>query len=100
MPIDGAVEALAMALWGHNRTCALELAEEMIEKLEDHGFTGYKKKVFKNGRRPSSSVRMTHELRLAIRAAYRQNPTLTQHEIAEMFNVNHGRVSEALGAGA
>lgn len=94
---EAAVEALALSFFGHTRTCALEIAQEMIDKLEAQGFAVYKKKVFKHGRRPTSSVRMTKELALAIREAYRQNPNLTQHEIAEMFNVNHGRVSEALG---
>lgn len=98
MAIEAAVEALAHAFFGHSRTAALEIAEEMIEKLEAQGFTVYKKKVFKNGKRPNKSARMTNEMRLAIRAAFEQNPTLTQQEIAEMFNVNHGRVSEALGA--
>lgn len=98
MATEEAVEALATAFFGHARTCAVEIAEEMIGKLEAQGFTVYKKKVFKHKRRPPSSVRMTNEMRLAIRAAFEQNPKLTQHEIAEMFNVNHGRVSEALGA--
>jgi hypothetical protein len=37
---------------------------------------------------------MTPELRAAIQAALRDNPSMSQYEIAVAFNVNPGRVSE------
>jgi hypothetical protein len=74
----------------------LHKAKLILAKLEDDGFTIYKKKVFKNGRRPSSSAYMTKALKAKIVEFYRANPTVTQSKIAAMFNVNAGRVAEAL----
>ena len=39
---------------------------------------------------------MTPELRKAIRTHYEADPEVTQQEIANMFNVNIGRVNEVL----
>lgn len=93
---EDALEALAVVLFGHARPAAVELAKEKVETLELLGFTVYKKKVFKNGRRPATSEPMTEALADNIRAVYRGNPSLSMHQIAAMFNVNHGRVSEAI----
>lgn len=68
----------------------------ITDKLEAEGFTIYKKKVFRNGRRPSSSAYMTKALRAKIVEFYNANPTVTQSQIAAKFNVNSGRVAEAL----
>lgn len=43
-----------------------------------------------------TSAAITPEVRSAIREFHRTNPNLSQHEIAQHFNVNAGRVSEAL----
>jgi hypothetical protein len=72
------------------------LARRIPEELARRGLTIYKKKVFANGRRPASSQPMTPELRKAIRAHYEADPEVTQQEIANMFNVNIGRVNEVL----
>jgi hypothetical protein len=72
------------------------LARRIPEELERQGLTIYKKKVFANGRRPASSQPMTPELRKAIRTHYEADPEVTQQEIANMFNVNIGRVNEVL----
>lgn len=68
----------------------------IMDKLEAEGFTIYKKKVFRNGRRPSSSAYMTKALRAKIVEFYNANQTVTQSQIAAKFNVNAGRVAEAL----
>jgi hypothetical protein len=74
----------------------LHKAKAIIASMEAEGFAIYKKKVFKNGRRPSSSAYMTKALKAKIVEFYRANPTVTQSKIAAMFNVNAGRVAEAL----
>lgn len=48
-------------------------------------------------RAPVSSAPITPELRDAICAYHRAHPEDTQNAIAAVFNVNPGRVSEALG---
>ena len=72
------------------------LAHRIPKELERQGLTIYRKKVFANGRRPNSSEPMTPELRAAIRNYYEADPDATQQEIANMFNVNIGRVNEVL----
>jgi hypothetical protein len=52
--------------------------------------------VFANGRRPNSSQPITPEISQAIRAYYAKNSDVTQQQIANHFNVNSGRVAEAL----
>lgn len=47
-------------------------------------------------RAANSSARMTPEMRDAIRAYRRAQPDAAQTAIARVFNVNPGRVSEAL----
>lgn len=47
-------------------------------------------------RAPAVSRRITEDLRAEIRAVALSNPTLTQVEIGRRFNVNPGRVSEAV----
>ena len=47
-------------------------------------------------RAPVKSQPITPALQRAIVAAYRENPARSQLEIARQFNVNPGRVSEAL----
>jgi hypothetical protein len=45
---------------------------------------------------PASSTPMTRELALEIREYAEEHSGLSQQTIAEAFNVNHGRVSEAI----
>jgi hypothetical protein len=71
-------------------------ASKIIDKLEDKGMTIYKKKVFKNGRRPATSQPLTPQLAKKIRRYYATDSDATQQDIANMFNVNIGRVNEAL----
>ena len=73
-----------------------DTANDFLHKLEQLGHTVYKKKVFVNGRRPNSSEPMTPELVQAMREYFSANPEATQHQIANKFNVNSGRVNEAL----
>jgi len=73
-----------------------DTAQDFLEKLENQGLTVYKKKVFANGRRPNSSEPVTPELKKAIREYFEANPDVTQQQIANRFNVNSGRVAEAL----
>lgn len=72
------------------------LAHRIPKELERQGLTIYKKKVFKNIRRPNSSQPMTPELRAAIIEYFEGDPEATQQEIANVFNVNIGRVNEVL----
>jgi hypothetical protein len=72
------------------------LAHRIPKELERQGLTIYKKKVFVNGRRPNSSQPMTPELRAAIIEYFEGDPEATQQEIANVFNVNIGRVNEVL----
>ncbi len=71
-------------------------ATQIVAKLEAQGLTIYKKKVYKNGRRPTTSQSLTPTLARAIRDYWDMNPEATQQEVANVFNVNIGRVSEAL----
>ena len=74
----------------------LNTATKIMAKLEAQGMTIYKKKVSKNGRRPTTSQPMTPAIAKAIRAYYSAYPDATQQEIANKFNVNIGRVNEVL----
>jgi len=74
----------------------LNTATKIVAKLEAQGMTIYKKKVSKNGRRPTTSQPMTPAIATAIRAYYSAYPDATQQEIANKFNVNIGRVNEVL----
>lgn len=74
----------------------LNTATQIVAKLEAQGLTIYKKKVSKNGRRPTTSQPMTPAIAKAIRAYYSAYPDATQQEIANKFNVNIGRVNEVL----
>jgi len=47
-------------------------------------------------RAPATSTQMTPELAEEIREFAEANPGLSHQAIAEKFNVNHGRVSEAI----
>jgi hypothetical protein len=47
-------------------------------------------------RAPATSTPMTPELALEIREFAEDNPGMSHQEIAVQFNVNHGRVSEAI----
>lgn len=71
-------------------------AKRIIANLEDAGLTIYRKKIHKNGRRPKVAQPMTPEIAKAIRAYFVAYPKATQQEIATRFNVNIGRVNEAL----
>jgi len=72
------------------------VAKKIIKNLERNGLTIYKKKVHKNPRRPTASQPMTQNIAEDIRAYYAYNPTATQQQIANEFNVNIGRVNEVL----
>ena len=73
-----------------------DTAADFLHKLEQLGHTVYKKKVFANGRRPNSSNPLTPEIVRAIQEYYAANSGVTQQQIANIFNVNIGRVNEAL----
>lgn len=74
-------------------------AKAIIARMEAKGFTVYKKKIARNERRPVHSQRMTAKLAEAIRGYYERNPEATQQQIANVFNINIGRVNEALIGG-
>lgn len=88
---EAALQALMQAA-----LCDMGRAMLVLTRLEDQGFTVYRKKVFTNGRRPNTSETMTPALAKAIRTYHGVYPDTTQQEIANVFNVNIGRVNEAL----
>lgn len=90
------VTALAKAIYGVVSSQTLAQADTYLHRVEREGLTLYKKKVFVNGRRPNVSEPMTPELAQKIRDAFEADPTLTQQQIANIYNVNSGRVAEAL----
>src|SRR5579871_413021 len=47
-------------------------------------------------RAPAASTKVTPELYEEIREYAEANPTMSHQDIAVIFNVNHGRVSEAI----
>jgi transcription initiation factor IIE alpha subunit len=71
-------------------------AKCILKNLHEMGLTIYKKKVAKNGRRAAVSQPLTPKLALEIRKFWMTHPDATQQEIANTFNVNIGRVNEAL----
>lgn len=102
MTEDEALALLTVAMgYGPHSVIGQSHARRTLARLHASGAAIYKKKVFKQGRRPTKSTKMTPEIADAIRVAFRANPNMTQHEIAVMFNVNSGRVNEVLnGTGA
>lgn len=74
----------------------LDHARRTLRGLQARGLNVYKRKVFRQHRRPTSSAPMTPELRAAIFEDYHNNPHLTQHQIAVRHNVNSGRVNEII----
>ena len=71
-------------------------ARHILRTLEEAGLAIYKKKVSKNGRRSAVSQPLTPALAIEIRKYFHSTPDATQQEIANTFNVNIGRVNEAL----
>lgn len=74
-------------------------AKCILSNLHKVGLTIYKKKVPKHGRRAAVSQPLTPKLALDIRKYFYTHPDATQQEIANTFNVNIGRVNEALDSG-
>jgi hypothetical protein len=54
------------------------------------------KRRFSGPRAPASSTMMTPELSDEIKEYAEANPSMSHQDIAVVFNVNHGRVSEAI----
>ncbi|RED16722.1 hypothetical protein [Parasphingopyxis lamellibrachiae] len=72
-----------------------EIADEYeIEELHDLADETYRNSPVKRASRKSASL--TPELAEKIRAFVAKNPKLHQRDVAQKFNVNPGRVSEAL----
>ena len=71
-------------------------ASALLDHIEAQGFTIYRKKIIKE-RRPNSSQPMSDKLRAKIRADFIADPSLTQSALAARYNVNSGRVAEAIG---
>lgn len=72
-----------------------ELADELgIEELHDLADDTYRNSPVTRAQR--SSAPLTPELAQKIRDYHKKNPKLHQRDIAHRFNVNPGRVSEAL----
>lgn len=76
--------------------CTADEAERILGELEGLGFTIYLKKVQHVERAANVSTPMTPALRRMIRQAYQSNPDVPLQDLAHTYNVNIGRVSEAL----
>lgn len=71
------------------------LAEHIVDALEARGFIiSPKRKIA--ARRPVGSDRCDSIMAEGIRQYAERNPAMTQAQIGAAFNVNQGRVSEAL----
>ncbi|MET0138390.1 MAG: hypothetical protein ABW192_08400 [Sphingobium sp.] len=72
-----------------------EIADEHgIEELHDLANETYRSSPFK--RANNKSRKLTPKLAEKIRKFVANNPTLHQRDVAQKFNVNPGRVSEAI----
>lgn len=72
-----------------------EIADEHdLEELHDLADETYRNTPVKRASRKSATL--TPELAAEIRAFVAKNPKLHQRDVAQKFNVNPGRVSEAL----
>ena len=81
--------AKALVEVAQERHCPPDLAERILLLTEEMG-----RRV--GPRRPRQSATMTPQLAHQIRVYYYANRNLTQTAIARHFNVNPGRVSEAI----
>lgn len=68
--------------------------EAMAEEAAEIESLMYKK--FVKPRAPTQSVPMSPELHAALRAFAHNNPQMSSQQIGDIFQVNPGRVSEAL----
>ncbi|ELT50978.1 hypothetical protein [Brucella intermedia] len=79
-----------------------EIQERLIEKSQRYNDPELARLASELGRRsnagrtPVKSARITPALKQKIRDYKSRNPDASQFEIAAVFNVNQGRVSEAL----
>jgi predicted XRE-type DNA-binding protein len=78
-----------------------EIAELIrIEHPKESGelfeLAGELKRRFSGTRAPATSTKMTPELAEEIREFAEANPGMSHQEIGNVFNVNHGRVSESI----
>lgn len=79
-----------------------DVQAELIELSHKHGIPRLAELAQEMSRRPprqrapATSTPMTPELADEIRAMRKANPKMSQMDIARSFNVNPGRVSEAL----
>jgi|SRR3954467_15305208 hypothetical protein len=76
-----------------------EAGKGLIEEANQLRYLAEQTKRRRNERRGSrggSYQRVTPERAAAIRAYAEAHPDLTQHEISVLFEVNNGRISEAL----
>lgn len=79
-----------------------EIRERLIEIAREHDIDELLELADEIPRRngskrgPVRSRKMTPELAEEIRIFVRENPNMRQFDVAKVFNVNQGRVSEAL----
>lgn len=85
-----------------NRRTISKIRERLREIAEEHNVPEIHALVDEMYRRspvrraPIRNQRLTPALAAEIRRFARENPRMHQQDIAEHFDVNHGRVSEAL----
>lgn len=84
------IEAMskALGLYGY-------LAEHIVDHLEEQGCAIYRRRKHSRRKREPQSVAMTPQLAGQIRRYWKNHQDMTQSQIAAVFNVNPGRVSEA-----
>jgi hypothetical protein len=92
--LDNAIEAAALAVLNTNN---LDRAKsEMLQALLDHGFSVYPTRASPTRRAAVKATRMTPTLARRIRRYAAHHPDKSQREIGVVFNVDGGRVSEAV----
>lgn len=85
-----------------NKRTIPEIRDRLRELAEEHGIDELNHLADELYRRPPTrraptrSQPLTPALAAQIRVYFRENPRMHQQEIANYFNVNHGRVSEAI----
>lgn len=72
----------------------LEQLEQLTQEVTEIEALMYK--TFTKPRAPVRSVKMTKQLAKVIADFARRNPTMSSQQIGDIFNVNPGRVSQAL----
>jgi len=96
MTQEDRLKALRVAMDTLGWVNTVDNAEQLLAALGKQGVTLYRARTNRNGMHGASATKMTPQLAERIREYAREHKHMTQAEVAAHFNVNPGRVSEAL----